>query len=420
MNKSKMNIVLFLILFSAFLFAQDSQSDERTIYLKNGDKVTGIIVDTNAQTGDLIVKTKYGQLTINRENILEEVVSIELTSGDKLKGRIISKTDKFTDLLTDYGLLQIKNSDIVIIDYGLQDKNNKIAAITDKFAQSNERQIDVFYDPTGYTLDKGTLYVSGLSWGFGITDKFQITSKWSGYFVGNFNIRPKLQLFRFGSLEKEHVFAVGGHIHTRLAPDKWEWVEQKYNFDKGTHDPQNYNWISSGDSIPVYYGGYQKIGSTFTVDNAEMRYDTQYNESLGSVGIETTDLKPYYEVFMAYTYSRARSNNAGRVSHTFGVIAGKQPDRNKLMLKSYYAGAVDIRRNLILNYEVFWDPYYVEMWNRDSELFGTSDRDLSTTKPKKPYISPVHFDIGFVYAMTDWLRFGIHFQPYIFGIYLKF
>jgi hypothetical protein len=90
------------------------------------------------------------------------------------------------------------------------------------------------------------------------------------------------------------------------------------------------------------------------------------------------------------------------------------------MYKAYYAGGIDIRKNLIMNYEIFYDPYYIEWWNRADGPFGNYDENLSIEKPEKPYISPFHFDVGFIYAVTDWLRFGIHFQPYIFGIYMKF
>ncbi|MBU1874947.1 hypothetical protein KJ688_14660 [bacterium] len=421
MNKNQIIIASFLILFSAFLFAEDLSSDDQIIYLKNGDKITGTIIETNAQTGDVIVETKYGKLTVNQENILEEVVSIELKSGDKLKGRILSKNDKTTDLLSEYGLLKINNTDIVIIEYGLQDKGRKIAAITDKFAQSNERQIDVFYDPTGYTLDKGTLYVSGLSWGFGITDKFQITSKWSGYIVGNFNIRPKLQLFRFGTLEKEHVFAVGGHVHTRNNPDKYEWIEKEYLFEKGHWDESMGQWTSTGGDTMVYYGAYNKIGTKIKVEDEEMRFNTEYNE-IDDPWVNTgePEYNPYYEVFAAYTFSKARKGNTGRISHTLGAVISKHPDKDELMYKAYYAGGIDMRKNLILNYEIYYDPYYVEWWNRADGLFGIFQENLTMQKPEKHYVSPVHFDVGFIYAVTDWLRFGIHFQPYIFGIYMKF
>jgi len=422
MNKTKTIIASFLILFSAFLFAENSSSDEQTIYLKNGDKITGTIIETNAQTGDIIVETKYGKLTVKPENILEEVVSIELATGDKLKGRILSKNDKTTDLLTEYGLLKINNTDIVAIEYELQDKGRKIAAKTEKFAQSNERQIDVFYDPTGYTLKKGELYISGLSWGFGITDKFQVTSKWSGYIVGNFNIRPKLQLFRFGTLEKEHTFSIGGHIHSRNNPDKYEWIEKDYLFKKGYYDASNnYQWTSVGSDTMVYYGAYNKIGTRITVEDEEMRFNIESNEIENPwINSVEPDYSPYYEVFAAYTFSKARKGNTGQISHTLGAVISKHPDKDELMYKAYYAGGIDVRKNLILNYEIYYDPYYVEWWNRADGIFGIFTENLSTVKPNKHYISPVHFDIGFIYAVTDWLRFGIHFQPYIFGIYMKF
>jgi len=413
---------MLLVVFYFSIITAEPQPDEKTIYLKSGDKITGIILKTDSDSGDITIRTKYGELIINQNNILEEVVSIELNSGDKLKGRIISKSDKVTDILTDYGVLNIANSDIAKIDYALQDKNSKVASITDKFAQSNERQIDVFYDPTGYTLEKGTLYFSGLSWGFGITDKFQVTSKWSGYIVGNFNVRPKLQLFRFGTLEKEHTFAIGGHIHTRLNPDKYEWTEKEYLFENGFYDyNNNYEWAPSGDSTRVYYGAYNKIGTKVKVDDELRRFDTQYNEiSDPWVNTVEPDYSPYYEVFAAYTFSKARKDQTGRASHTFGAIVSKHPDKRELMYKAYYAAGIDLRKNLIFNYEIYYDPYYVEWWNRADGIFGVFTENLSTTKPEKHYTSPVHFDIGFIYAMTDWLRFGIHFQPYIVGIYMKF
>jgi hypothetical protein len=417
---NKYYIPLILTLSITVSLLADDTAKEQTIYLKSGDKITGIIQKVDNQSGEITVLTKYGSLAFKQDDIMEEIASITLTSGDKLKGRILSKTEQTTDLLTDYGVLSITNSDIARIDYGLIDKNQKIAEIKDKFTLGNERQIDVFYDPTGYTLGKGVLYISGLSWGFGITDRFQITSRWVGYFTGDFNIRPKLQLFHSGTLENEQVFSIGAHFHTRFNSDKYEWIEKTYLFDKGHYD--NYiNWVSSGETIPVYYSGYNKIGTTIDIDNDNSRYD-ESNNSIETPYINTDSPKPmeYYEVFAAYTLSKARRGNTGRIAHTFGTIVSKHPRKDDIMYKIYYAGGVDIRKNLIMNYEIYYDPYYVEWWNRTDELFGIYDNLLTTKKPKKPYVSPIHFDIGFIFAIADWLRFGIHFQPYVFGIYFKF
>lgn len=423
MKISHLSFICIILLISIGLLANSSTPDDQTIYLKSGEKLTGKIIKTDAQTGKISIQTEYGILIVHKDDILEEVITIELKSGDKFKGKILAKNGTTTNLLTDYGVLTIANSDITKIEYGLKGKSDKLSEIKEKFALGSERQIDVFYDPTGYTLDKGVLYVSGLSWGFGITDRFQITSKWSGYIVGNFNIRPKLQLFRFGTLEKEHTFSIGGHYHTRINPDKYEWLEKTYQFDKGHYEytDSDRGWVPSGETIPIYYGAYHKIGSEIDIDEADQRYDTVYNELMyDCVNVDSPDPQEFYEVFAAYTFLKARRGNTGRISHTFGAIVSKHPNKKKLMYKAYYAGGIDIRKNLIMNYEIFYDPYYIEWWNRADGPFGNYDENLSIEKPEKPYISPFHFDVGFIYAVTDWLRFGIHFQPYIFGIYMKF
>ncbi len=412
-------IVGIVFIYSLLLLAQDIQ--KKAIYLKSGDIITGKVISKDPETGNIEVQTPYGIMKIKGEDILQEVVSIVLKSGDKLKGSIIFEDNEKIHLRSNYGLLKIKKEDIERIDYGLKKGKEKVSEIKEKFSLGKERQIDVFYDPTGYVLDKGALYVSGLSWGFGITDKLQITSKWSGYFLGDFNIRPKIQIFRKGSWEKEHALSIGGHIHTRHIPDKYEWTEQTFQFEKGHYD-NLHNWIKSkpDSTIDLYYGEYLRIGSEVELESGEGRYDYDLdNIENGWVDINEPDNSQYYEVFAAYTYSKARRGNAGRISHTLGAYLSKFSESDFLMYKIYFGGAVDIRKNIIFNYEVYYDPWYVELWKRTG-IFNQEEDELSKTRPKKEYLSPFHFDMGFIYAYRDWLRFGIHFQPYIFAIYLKF
>jgi len=333
MKISQLSFICLIFLTSLGLLANSPSSDDQTIYLKSGEKLTGKIIKTDAQTGEISIQTKYGILIVHKDDILEEIVSLDLKSGDKLKGKILAKNGTATDLLTDYGVLTIANSDIAKIEYGLKGKSDKISEIKEKFALGRERQIDVFYDPTGYTLDKGVLYISGLSWGFGFTDRFQVTSKWSGYILGNFNIRPKLQLFRFGTLEREHVLSIGGHYHTRTNPDKFELIEKTYQFDKGYYENTdstgwNLKWVSSEETIPVYYGGYHKIGSKIDIEDVNHRYNTESNElEYDWVNIDSPDPQEFYEVFAAYTFSKARRGNTGRISHSFGAIVSKHPNK---------------------------------------------------------------------------------------------
>ena len=97
------------------------------------------------------------------------------------------------------------------------------------FALGEEQLIDLFFDPTGYTLSRSTLYLSGLSFGFGVTDRFQITTKWGGFFYGNLNLRPKLNVFEIGNWENQHSLSLGTHFHTRWKPNKYEWKSGNVN-----------------------------------------------------------------------------------------------------------------------------------------------------------------------------------------------
>lgn len=412
--------MFLLLLCFASGFAQNL--NERTIHLKSGELITGQIVSVDSLRGDIEMLTHYGSITIKGEDILKEIITIILNSGDKLRGEIVYEDGQKIHLQTQYGMLFIEKRDIGSIDFGLRMDNESVSSLNEKYTMGSEQQVDVFYDPTGYTLGKGTLYVSGLSWGFGITDKFQLTSKWSGYFTGDFNVRPKFQILRIGNLEKQHLVAVGGHFHTRYAPDKYEWQQSKYPFEVGQYDwSRTESWVSQGDSIDLYHGQFVRIGSDVKIGEGNRRYDSQ-SKFVTDGWLEETGwhYANYYEVFAVYTYTKAREGNSGRISHSFGAYLSKFEDYNKLMYRLYYAGAVDIKKNLIFNYELFYDPWYIEWWKRSDFIFNGEDLELSVAKPDKEYTSPLHFDIGFIYSFSDWLRVGLHFQPYIAGIYLKF
>ncbi len=395
--------------------------DQQVYKLKNGDIITGTVVDQDSLDNTISVKTSFGVVKIDRNQLKQEMVIVHLKDGNLLQGLLITENETELRLQSSLGLLTVEKNLISNIEYGTM----KAAGRTEKpqkFTLGDERQIDIFYDPTGYTLEPGVLYVSGLSWGFGVTGNFQITSRWAGYFNGNFNLRPKLQIFKSGNVDREHSLAVGAHYHTRMVPDKYEWMEGELDFNTGFFDyddQNNYVWIPQGDTT-VFYGGYQTIGSEINLDNTERRYNTEWEGfDSGWIDYDRPDPMEYYELFIAYTYSTSRAKTSGRISHTLGAVVGQHPLVGELLTRVYYGGAIDIRKNLIMNYELFWDPWYVEWWHRSEGLFDRGG-ELTMDKPDKPKVSPYHFDLGFIYSFKDWLRFGIHFQPYIFAVYFKF
>ena len=72
--------------------------------------------------------------------------------------------------------------------------------------------------------------------------------------------------------------------------------------------------------------------------------------------------------------------------------------------------------------EAFYDPFFLDIFNTkgtfDMYTYKVSLSEL--TEDDFRSVRPVHFDFGFMYAVNEHFRFGIHTQPYIIAFYWKF
>jgi|FLOH01.1.fsa_nt_gi hypothetical protein len=414
-----------LLLASTLLFGQ-----QRVFTLQSGDVITGEIISINDSTQVMNVKTTYGQIEISSEDLLIEIVEVVLKSGDIIKGQLMTESNQSVIVKSTFGIMEVAKPDVESINYLLKNSQSDRLFNSSRFSMSNEQQIDIFYEPTGYTLERGVLYLSGLSWGFGITDRVQITSRWADYIMGNFNFRPKFQIYKSGNIEKEKALSVGFHYNIRKNPLRYEWTGQEFVVDKGYYEYNEATYRNEWVHLAydkAYYGAYNRIGTELSLGDSyyynssygsdTTRYNTESNYfERGYVNTNLGKPTQVYEVFAAYTVSSAKSDGAGRNSMTFGALYGYISNSQKSYYRIYFAGAVDVKRNFIFNYEIFYDPTYVEWW----QLMDYDDSGLSISPIERTPIDPIHFDIGFIYAYSDWLRFGIHFQPYLGAIYFKF
>jgi hypothetical protein len=282
-----------------------------------------------------------------------------------------------------------------------------------EFAMGEERLIDTFFDPTAYVLDDGTLYLSGLSFAFGLSDKLQISSRWFDFFWGNFNIRPKYMLFQKGNWEKESALAIGGHLHTYWQPNKVVWQSGEIDVDGC--------WNSDSDCPDsLFYGGYFPIGAT--IESAHY-----YSEDDNDVQVENTDdLDFMVELFSAYTFSKARKGMRGRVSSTVGASVQIPINADVYPHRIFASVDIDITRQLKMVGEVFYDPFFLDLYQRTNfegpftEHYAHKLSESPVKKEAFNNIRPIHFDFGFMYAVNEHFRFGIHNQIPIIAIYWKF
>ena len=371
----KFSLISFILLGS--IFAQ-----EKTFHLKSGDTVSGSVKSETDSTYTVV--TSFGEIIISKNDIKPEEAFIFLKSGDKLRGIIISESNEGVTVKAQFGEVFISQDKIERIDF------KSMGSVRRGFSRpgqseegrwyyGDERLIDIYFDPTGYTLGDNVLYLSGLSWGYGLSERVHITSKWGGYFFGDLNFRPKFMLFKSGDLKSEKAMSVGFHYHMRGLPNKYE-LKDSENYD--------INW-DSGDT--TWYGNQEewvRVGS---------KYEDGYYDS------DLFGEEMWWEFFGAYTVSNLKESGQGRINHTVGASLTSYPGYN-LMPRAYYAVSADARRRLKLIFEVFWDPYWTNMLEFNDNL----------------NISDIDFDFGFIYAYSEQFRIGIHFQRPFIAFYYKF
>lgn len=382
----KLSIFLILILVVGALSAQDT----RSLTLKSGDKITGQVVE-ETDTTLTIINPLMGQMIINKSNLKERVISITLKSGDKIGGTFVSRSVTEIVVATAFGEVSIPTDQVDTIN----DESSSAPTIrhtpfgtaivsksteSDEWFFSNERLMDIWFDPTGYTIGKNKLYMSGLSYGFGLTDKIQITSRWTGYFFNDFNLRPKVTFFKEGTIESETAVSAGFHMHTRGLPGKYKWVDDGY---------EDYY----GDGSTRTRGRYVRLGSTKDENG-------NYNDGFGEGD------QMWFELFGAYTISKLRSGGDGRMNTTFGASAVIYPGED-IAPRLFAALDTDVTQSVKVMAEIFYDAYYPEIQNFDSD---------------SKMASSLHFDIGFLtnrisFSEDFWM--GFHFQRPFISFYWK-
>ena len=184
---------LFLIIFMT-LFVHVSHAETRTFYLKSGDRVTGEIQSYDEVTKTYVIKPVLGVIRVKKQDMKDAEVRIYLKAGDKITGTLLKEDDSHFYVKTVFGELTIDKLTVLRVDMDLEDDEMaRPGEITSRaWYFGEERLIDIFFDPTGYVLEKNVLYLSGLSWGYGYSDKLQFTPRyWDAAFGGIFNIRSK-------------------------------------------------------------------------------------------------------------------------------------------------------------------------------------------------------------------------------------
>lgn len=347
-----------------FSLAFSQESELRTFQLKNGDKVAGTVLKETDSS--FVVQTSIGELTILKSNIKPREITVYLKDGNRISGEVLSQTNEQMVLRTSFGSIALAIENIErtaeqgVVIPGTQGK--------EEFNYSQSRLIDIFFDPTGYTLEKGSIYLSGLSWGVGLTDNIDISSSYWRYFFADLNIRPKIKIYSSGNIEADKALSVGFHLHAGGQTGKWDFKKDSTVIT---------DW--SGTTL-----GYRK--------------NNEWNE-VGKYG----DMFMWGEIFTGYTMSFLKGDKRGRIAYHIGASAVIH--KSETYPRAWIAVENDVTEKFKILGQIYYDP------------FQPSYRERINNEKRK---NPFDVDLGFVYAYSKNFRIGIHYQPYIILFYYEF
>ena len=400
----------------------------KRFYMIDGNVIDGTI--SSIEDGICAIKTVDGNLSIPVNEILEETVDLLKKDGTRYKGPIIHETLEELVIKSKYGDVAVQKKDIKDLDRFQGGRLVPKTEFKKKFYQGEAQLISVFLDPTGFPLEANTFYLSGLSVGYGFTERFMITTKFASNFAGDLNLHPKLRVFHKKTADTEQSLSLGLGLHRNYPKSS---ILSKYShfvsITKEINDSTNLILDETLNEIGFDYklkdeGIYAQLTDVvegngvyaefYTVYSSRRKNPTGRGKVGWSVGAKVTN-----------SFSLLNKIDKSLTSEENETYNYKWSDKKgPLPYRVWASFEYDLRKNL-----KFVGSTWVDNGNQSKTFENTIDDFLGEGESGGAgfiFDSPLgketqfDFDFGILYAVNENFRVGVHFQqPYI-DIYWKF
>jgi len=367
------------------------------------------LVDNNVIDGTIIkieddicqIKTIDGLLFIPNSDILDEVVKISKKDGTRYSGPVINETPEDITIRSNYGDVCIGKRDIRDFD---RYHGGKLIPMTEdvrRFFRGEAQLISIMSDPTAFLLEEQTFYLSGLSMGYGFSDNFMLTTKFGSGFSGDLNIYPKIRLFHHQTGSKESAATIGLGIH-RAYPLSSLAAKYSHTINDSVGNAINeFGSVNSIEDVLVDKKETSVYSEIYFVISKRTSLKSGRGKAGWSLGIKTNtfnQIKP--ELKNGYSWST--------------------DSQFKIPFRIWTAFEYDLRKNL---------KFVAKIWADNSNRTRNIDKVIQDyVGDETPFVldspagdySLVDFDFGFLYALSENFRIGLHFQQPFLDFYWEF
>jgi len=397
----------------------------KRFYMTDDNVIDGTIL--SIEDGVCAIKTVDGNLQIPVNEILEETLDLLKKDETRYKGPVIHETFEELIIRSKYGDVAVQKKDIKELDRFRGGRLVPKTAVTKKFYQGEAQLISVFLDPTAFPLESNTFYMSGLSVGYGFTERFMITTKFASNFTGDLNLYPHLRVYHKKTADTETALSIGLGLHRNYPK---QTVLAKYSHFVTVKE------VINADSTHLL-GNLNDVGINFLIGDDDALID----DIVDNTGV-------FAEFYTVYSSRRKNPTGRGKVGWTAGLKISNafslldkidteltssdnttykyewEENKGSISYRAWTSFEYDLRKNL-----KFVGSVWIDNGNKSKTLSETikdftgegnnSGNGFILDSPIGKY-TPFDFDFGVLYAVNENFRIGIHFQqPYI-DIYWKF
>ena len=180
-------------------------------YLIDGNRIRGVI--TKIENQNCSIQTAEGILVVPMSDILEETIDLIKLDDTRYKGPLLREDSESLLIRSRYGDVTIMKKEVLKME---RYHGGKLAPAVESrrtFDQGEDELISQFWDSNAFILEPNTFLLTPISFGYGFTDRFMISTRWSSNFNGDINLLPKIRLWHKKESTKESGFTLGLGIH---------------------------------------------------------------------------------------------------------------------------------------------------------------------------------------------------------------